>query len=247
VETPREGRGAVEPVAVGEGIEGLEAVALGVRPFEASGGGEAVETVGVAEAEVFAEDGTVNNGSDALRLRGEGEQVHAVAVVSSGVGGEVDALLLVERQTVGDVAVQVPVAVDAVRAVGADARGSIVGHALYEGVLPEGIAQGGVEVALFGLLGVAEESCGLVLVLIAEVGIAEADDERCAVVAPADGLNEVGRGGGVLIIEAEMTLACPVPVVVDAKFQTRLEEEAPAAGEGVDSSTLVVDAVGSVA
>ena len=151
VETPREGCAAAEPIAVCEGVERLETVTFRVRPFEATGRGEAIETLGIAEAEVLAEDGTADTGPDALRLCGEGEQIHAVAIVGSGVGGEVDTLLLVEWQAVGDVAVQVPVAVDTIGAVRSNACGRVVAHGLHERILPEGIAQCGVEITLLGL------------------------------------------------------------------------------------------------
>ena len=141
METPREGCAAAEPIAVCEGVERLETVTFRVRPFEATGRGEAIETLGIAEAEVLAEDGTADTGPDALRLCGEGEQIHAVAIVGSGVGGEVYTLLLVERQAVRDVAVQVPITINTIGTIRANASGRVVGHSLHKSILPEGIAQ----------------------------------------------------------------------------------------------------------
>ena len=81
------------------------------------------------------------------------------------------------------------------------------------------------------------------LVLIIEVGITEADDERCAVIAPVNGLHKGGWCCGVLVVQVEMTLTCSVPVIINTQFQTGLKKEVIAMGERVNDGALIVEAV----
>ena len=147
LEVPRQLEGGDGSIIEVEGIDAVEvgAVAVGVVPCEVSFQSDGRGTANlIAQAEVFAEvggvDSTLHGGEIATR-RTLADEVDAVSVFGTGVGGERQAALLVDRRLVTYGGSGHPVAVHVVGAVGAYAYCGIVAVAHGEGVCSAAILQ----------------------------------------------------------------------------------------------------------